>query len=282
LSSYYSWDLHNLNKYLKLCISSGRVRVLNLSHCYWVPQYLLIEASSSMQELEELYIHDTKLDVINLSQIFKNCSKISKLSMSVANASWKRFKLSRNPPLGALQKGFRQLTFLKIVWFQEDQTWILIMRLLIWCVKCLELHLEPFFTSHTVVDRRTIDCARVRLFDKLKWMENLKSLVYIKRGVRASTDHMMVALCEWIFNEIKFKQLEHFWIQSESEIASEVAVPSTIKSFNISKPLPSELERSRLLFRIGDIRLPCNYSLPQLTYFSGSVDNIRVMSSVRF
>ena len=186
--------------------------MLNLSHCYWVPQYLLIEATSSMRELEELYIHDTKLDVIHLSQIFKNCPKISKLSMSVANASWKRFKLSRNPPLGALQKGFRQLTYLKIVWFQEDQAWLLILRILIWCIKCLELHLEPFFL-HTVVDMRTIEVARARLFDKLKWMENLKSLVYIKRGVQDRADHMMVALCEWIFNEIKFKQLEHVRVE---------------------------------------------------------------------
>ena len=64
-------------------INFSSITTFNPSHCYWLPAELLCETISSMSNLEELLVHDTKIELKHLSQLFKTCPKITRLSISL-------------------------------------------------------------------------------------------------------------------------------------------------------------------------------------------------------
>ena len=63
-----------------------------------------------MNQLNELYIQDTKLNLIHLSQVFENCKTISKLGFTVVEESLDDIPVERE----LLVQGFKKLSCIKL------------------------------------------------------------------------------------------------------------------------------------------------------------------------
>ena len=86
------------------------------SHCFWLPEQVLLETVSEMPNLKQLNIHDTKIPLAHLPTIFKSCPKLNKLSFKLAEENLDKFTESEmgEEDFGWLLKGFKRLTHLKL------------------------------------------------------------------------------------------------------------------------------------------------------------------------
>ena len=88
------------------------IRLLDVSHCYWIPRCLLRNAICSMKHLEQLNVHGTHLSVFDLSRVFAYCSNITRLSMTLANENKLSYCYAQYND--QLRMGFRRLNCLKL------------------------------------------------------------------------------------------------------------------------------------------------------------------------
>ena len=123
--------------YIKHCIFPELITSFDLSHCYWIPAGILLNAISSMSKLETLSMQDTKLNLVDLSKIFERCDCITKLGVSLVEENWNEFELSLasdlSTTLQTLSKGFGKLKSLKILAFNAAyyiDSWLFILPLL--------------------------------------------------------------------------------------------------------------------------------------------------------
>jgi len=95
------------------------------SHCFWLPEHVLLETVSEMPNLKQLNIHDTKITLAHLPTIFKSCPKLNKLSFTLAEENLDKLTKSEmgEEDFGWLLKGFKRLTHLKLftINFSEDE-----------------------------------------------------------------------------------------------------------------------------------------------------------------
>ena len=103
----------------------GKVTVLDLSHCYWMPAKVLLKAVRALPNVEKLFIEDTCLNFTHLPKIFKKCHKISHLSFTLKLPDVKKycasmFHVNNISGLVACNDSFKRLTHLKIVWHDSE------------------------------------------------------------------------------------------------------------------------------------------------------------------
>lgn len=86
--------------------------------------------------LEELYVHDTKLALVDLARIFKSCQKVTRLSLSIVEESWQDVKYEIENNFLACQiliLSFQRLTYLKLVALNAAyyiDSWLIVLRIL--------------------------------------------------------------------------------------------------------------------------------------------------------
>ena len=123
--------------YIKQWIFPELITSFDLSHCYWISAEILLNAISSMSQLETLSIQDTNLNLVHVSKIFESCDRIIKLGISLVEDNWNNFELSLGSDLSktleTLSKGFGKLISLKIVASSCTNylhTWLVTLQLL--------------------------------------------------------------------------------------------------------------------------------------------------------
>ena len=120
---------------------TSHLRLLDVSHCYWLPASSILEAFTAMWNLEELYVHDTELSLIHLPQVFHFCKKLSHLSVSFSFKSWDQFCMSmeediqditNGEALISLQRGFGRLKHVKMTGMNATycESWLVVLRIL--------------------------------------------------------------------------------------------------------------------------------------------------------
>ena len=108
-----------------LCSFSNRwlafegLTVLDFSSCYWLPAQLITETASKLTQLEEIYLHDTRINLGHLAIIFKSCQRITKLSLSLTEVLYIDLienleSLASSTPQ-ELFSNFQRLTYLKVM-----------------------------------------------------------------------------------------------------------------------------------------------------------------------
>ena len=84
-------------------------------HCYWIPaEYLLLTSTQMTNQLEELIIHNTKIDLAHLPNIFAACQKIIKVSLTEKNLDQYQENVMKKAFFDKIVRGFQQLTLVKI------------------------------------------------------------------------------------------------------------------------------------------------------------------------
>ena len=153
--------------------------------------------------------------------------------------------------------------------------------------------MEPYYSSD-YLDRTPserikhvtgpIKEARTFLFPNLKWMANIKSLVYTRRGNTAYKDRLIEELFNWIMNELDFTIIEHLWLNTVPGIHQwNKLLPRTLRSVKLGPELKTELYEQ--LTHVGGIRMPRppNYFyVPALKFFHGSTSLEKVVELLTF
>ena len=87
-----------------------------MSHCYWLKAKVLLRCIIKMENLEELFIQDTRMSLKKMPQVFEARKKIVKLSMTLKEDNLDEFKKGamEKESLKCLKKGFRKLTKLEL------------------------------------------------------------------------------------------------------------------------------------------------------------------------
>ena len=123
--------------YIKQWIFPELITSFDLSHCYWISAEILLNAISSMNQLETLSIEDTRLNLVHISKIFESCHHITTIGISLVEENWNNFELSLGSDLSTtletLSKGFEKLKSLKILAFNAAyyiDSWLVILPLL--------------------------------------------------------------------------------------------------------------------------------------------------------
>jgi len=75
-----------------------------------------------MHNLEELSIHDTKMLLVHVLQIFKMCQKVLKLSLSLIETRLDAYQKDGGLFLVSFLLGFGRLTHLKIYTVNQSET----------------------------------------------------------------------------------------------------------------------------------------------------------------
>ena len=113
------------------------ITTFDVSHCYWLSAEFLENAISSMTQLNDLNVEDTKLNLSNISRIFLNCQKISKIAISLVELTVDMNNLILEldcTTLGLLEEGFEKLVSLKVLSYNCSlsflNSWVAILQLL--------------------------------------------------------------------------------------------------------------------------------------------------------
>ena len=113
---------------------------INFSHCYWFSHQILIDCISQFTNLEELYIHDTQLNLTFLPYILKKCQLITHLSVNINEETWEQFLFNFNcfhyhdstEAWLAIKKGVQELHYLKLYTLNTliPDVWLLLLQIL--------------------------------------------------------------------------------------------------------------------------------------------------------
>ena len=115
ISRFHHFTVNDWNRFIGN-ITPSAVTTFDASNCYWLPADILCEAITRMSNLEELFIHDTKISLTHLLGIFEACEKIRKISFSLVEANLDSYQKSiiGRKSLQNIKFGFGRLTHLKI------------------------------------------------------------------------------------------------------------------------------------------------------------------------
>lgn len=262
--------------YIKNWVCPEIVTCLDVSHCYWLPRDSLYDVVLSMKHLNSLHVEDTKLNLSDLSIIFKMCKQIASIGISVTENDLKAFQMIRrngtlSSALPSLSDGFAKLTDVKILAFNSAyyiDSWCIILQLLSCCKICVDLHVEIDYSEEYFkygpfgkndYDEYFVNHVRDEFFPHLGWMASLKKLVILKRGgVISYDDECVKGLVNWIFSQYNMNSIERVWIKEEIQILSDaIASNNRLKSIFCGS-LPDfywSNQRSAHLEHIGGIGL---------------------------
>ncbi len=113
----------------------SNVRVLDLSHCFWLPEASLLNGcfSSELNNLTELNVLDTELSLVSvMMQVMPKCQGLTKLSVNIVEPTWKGFyKKIRDLP-DTYTDNFKKITDLKlsVISSKSPFIWILLFNVL--------------------------------------------------------------------------------------------------------------------------------------------------------
>lgn len=137
ISQCYFVNENALCTFIRHWISPELITSFDVSHCYWLSAEFLLNTISSMSQLNELSIQDTKLSLSHLSKIFESCDHIVKIGISLVEDNWNNFEFDLGSNLSTtietLSNGFGKLISLKILAFNCTyyiDTWLVILQLL--------------------------------------------------------------------------------------------------------------------------------------------------------
>ena len=128
-----------LFKKLWSTVQCERIRIMDVSHCYWISPDLLVQAVESVTQLEQLYSDDTRITIAHLPAIWHKCRNITHLSINSLHESWHSFlecarksNFSLSQVEHILHRGFGRLIELKLIVLSATYTdaWILLLNLL--------------------------------------------------------------------------------------------------------------------------------------------------------
>ena len=106
------------------CNAPENIRVLDISHCYWIPADVMLNVLSKMSTLESLDVEGTQLSLIHLSDLLYHCQKIRHLAFTLHTDLHKSTACSLDPSV------IEQIKSLKIVWFDYANGWRLAIEFL--------------------------------------------------------------------------------------------------------------------------------------------------------
>ena len=114
---------------------SSNVEVLDLSHCFWLPEDTFFNGffSSELKNLTELNVLDTKLSLVSvILQVMPQCQGLTKLSVNILEPTWEDFykKLQGFP--ATYKENFKKITDLKLYTLDcsSPYIWILLFNIL--------------------------------------------------------------------------------------------------------------------------------------------------------
>lgn len=110
VSKCYYLTANSFHRFFTSWVFPSNISCFDVSSCYWLPVDLLLSSIPLMNQLNELYIQDTQLSLIHLSQIFEQCKNISTLGFTVIEETLDDIPVDR----ALLVQGFNQLTCIKL------------------------------------------------------------------------------------------------------------------------------------------------------------------------
>lgn len=152
-----------------------------------------------------------------------------------------------------------------------------------WCAKCTELYLELFYSTrgcpleYKEQTDSVIDFSRQNLYEELKWIVNLTTLAYSRRGCQGYNDGCFDDWCQWILNELKPNGLQHIWLPFVANVKFDHPT-SSVKSFFLGRNVcQNELDSVMPeISHLGGVSLSSFSQLPHLRLFQGSCSSYPV------
>lgn len=97
-------------------INPSLITAFDASSCYWLPASVLCNSIKQMDNLVDLQVHDTKMSLTNLPELFEACQKIVKFSLTLSEKNMDRFErgVKERKSLEWIKQGFRRITHLQI------------------------------------------------------------------------------------------------------------------------------------------------------------------------
>jgi len=108
-----------------------------VNNCYWLPAQQICDAVVQLANLEQLNVNGTKVSLPDLTRVFTNCKKITKLDFRFVEKSWEEvLSIVGKEKMDMVIEKFKALTSLKVsTWWLDardylDDPWVLIIRIL--------------------------------------------------------------------------------------------------------------------------------------------------------
>lgn len=117
LSHCYAVGPELFSPFISNCVCQLKLTHFDISHCYWLSEDVMLQAITSLPQLQELYIQDTKLRLLHCAQIFINCHLIVKLGISLVEEKWIMDE-------SLISHGLGKLTHLKVLVFNSFKNYI--------------------------------------------------------------------------------------------------------------------------------------------------------------
>jgi len=154
----YFITARSLEPFITQKINPSLISMFDASSCYWLTASVLCHSIKQMDNLEELSIHDTKISLSNLPELFEACQKIVKFSLTLSEKNLDHYeRVMEKKSLDWIKQGFRRITHLKIIscvalnddeFYYLHQPWIVALGVLkysILLIKCFKNHFKKNF-----------------------------------------------------------------------------------------------------------------------------------------
>ncbi|XP_046637576.1 uncharacterized protein LOC124315890 isoform X2 [Daphnia pulicaria] len=272
LSRCFCLEPNIFQQYFSKCVVSSNVRVLDMSHCFWLPETSLLNGcfSSKLNNLTELNVLDTELSLVSvMMHVMPKCQGLTKLSCNIVEPTWKAFHDKIQDLADTYTDNFKKITDLKLcASSRSPYIWILLFNVLGWCRDCVQLQIE-LFKPKTV--RRGIQLAKENLYKGMEWMISLKGLCVLAN----QPDQCFDDFCRWLLHEINPPTLEKLWIPSVqlSSPPSTFVPEPPLRFLNLGRSVYQCNFASNVFTQVthlAGIRVQSDLVLPQLRFFRGN------------
>ncbi|KAI9561536.1 hypothetical protein GHT06_012495 [Daphnia sinensis] len=284
----YSLKPNICQKYFSTYLKSCDVHVLDFSHCFWLPEATLLQSclSPRLSYLKELNLSDTQLSLTSIIlHVLPQCQSLTKLSANILEPTWEAFngKL-QGYAADTFKENFKKLTHLKFYVLDGSSPliWLLLFRVFGWCKDCVELHIKLFeqprrndrnlVLEDEEASNAVVSLAKENLYDGMKWMISLKSIVILKE----SSDSCLNDFCRWLLLELNPPGLEKIWIQSVKHIGAKYKPGPVLSCFYLGRSPVSRNFFSQMTHLV-EMTITCNLILPRLRFFKGNFSSVSTL-----
>lgn len=112
---------------------ASTVQVLDLSHCFWLPEASLLGCLSALENLKELNVLDTELSLTSLIlNVIPKCKYLIKLAVNIAEQTWDEFNFKLLGSTERYRDHFQKLTHLRFYVLNSSSPfiWVLLFNVL--------------------------------------------------------------------------------------------------------------------------------------------------------
>ncbi|XP_057377099.1 uncharacterized protein LOC130698466 [Daphnia carinata] len=274
--------------FFSTCLKSSNVHVLDFSHCFWLPEATLLQSclSPKLSYLKELSLSDTQLSLASIIiYVLPQCQSLTKLSANIPEHTWEAFHGKLEGCADTYKENFKKLTHIKfyVLHGSSPLIWLLLFNVLGWCKDCVKLHIKlieqprqnnwDLALEDVEASSNAVVClAKENLYDGMKWMISLKSIVVLK----TSSDSCLNDFCRWLLFELNPPGLEKMFIQSVKHIDAKYKPGPMLNYFYLGRSPVSRTFFSQMT-HLFEINITRNLILPRLRFFSGNFSSVSIL-----